>query len=332
MANPITAAATSTELIISGIWSEVLGKKGLSVDGNFFEMGGHSLMATRILSRLEAVFGIEIPLTEFFQAPTVSAIAGWIERNRMPKSKSTGIPRRESGAAPVLSFAQERLWFMERLQPGLPFNNIPLAIRIRGRVDVDALRRAIESLIARHESFRTSFRSVKGRPMATLQPASGFKLEQVELGGLAPAQREGEIKRVCSEEASTPFNLEKAPLLRIKLLRLTPEEQILLITTHHIVSDAWSLGIFYNELAALYDSISRGEATALQPLPISYSDYAAWQRETLQGPMLERQLTYWLEQLKGANTSLDLPTDKPRPAVQSYRGATRFFALPNMLA
>lgn len=325
-----TAPRTSSELLVVGIWSELLGKKDLTVESNFFELGGHSLLATRVLSRVAGISGAELSLSEFFKAPTIAAVARWLDERSQGGTIRSAISRRE-GQTAIMSFAQERLWFMERLQPGTAFNNIPLSIRIAGKLNVEALRGAITQVVTRHESFRTCFRSAQGRPAAEVKPGAQAPVEVVSFGALNPSERELEVRRISSEEARKPFDLEKAPLLRIKLLQLSSDEQVLLITTHHIVSDGWSIGIFYNEVAQLYDAICQEGPNPLKPLPITYSDYAAWQRESLQGAILDQQLAFWQERLKGASPALELPTDYPRPAIQTYRGATKFFALPNSL-
>ena len=328
-----TPARTTTELTIAEIWKELLAKDQIGATANFFELGGHSLMAARVISRLEAAFGIELSLTDLFDAPTISQLAERVdERQRFREVVRTGAIQPRSDTAPVLSFAQERLWFMERLQPGLPFNNIPLAVRIAGKLNRTALQQASNAIVRRHESLRTSFRSDKGRPLAQVNAASELEIPQIDLRALAPAEKETKIAELSREEAETPFNLEMAPLLRIKLLQLSEDEHVLLITTHHIVGDGWSLGIFFRELGALYQSICRGEGNPLPELPIRYGDFAAWQRESLQGANLEKQQNYWQTELKGTAATLEIPTDRARPAVQTYRGATLFFALPNALA
>ncbi|MCI0387273.1 MAG: condensation domain-containing protein, partial [Acidobacteria bacterium] len=221
------------------------------------------------------------------------------------------------------SFAQQRLWFLDQFQPGSPFYNIPLAVRIKGALRIAALEQCIEAIVRRHESLRTTFATMEGEPVQVINPEMSIALDKVDLRELPEPERETETYRLAIAEAQRPFNLAQGPLLRTTLLKLGEDDYVLLLTMHHIVSDAWSLGVFIREMAALYDAFSRGEPSPLPDLPLQYADFAEWQREWLQGEVLETQLTYWKQQLGNNQTALRLPTDYSRPAVQTARGAKR---------
>jgi aspartate racemase len=227
-----------------------------------------------------------------------------------------------------LSYAQERLWFLDQLEPGSPTYNVPAALQLEGALDAEALVGSLNEIVARHEALRTAFPSVDGQPVQRVATAMGLHVPVVDLSGLPESEREGRARRLAEEEARRPFDLARGPLLRAKLLRLDEEKHLLLLTMHHIVSDGWSAGILSRELATLYEAFSSGQPSPLRELPIQYSDFAIWQREWLQGEVLEAQLSYWRQQLAGAPALLELPTDRPRPAVQTYRGGWESVRLP----
>jgi natural product biosynthesis luciferase-like monooxygenase protein/amino acid adenylation domain-containing protein len=320
---------TPTEEMLAGIWQEVLGLERAGVYSNFFELGGHSLLATQVMSRVRSVFQADLPLGTLFENPTITTLAAIIDRSSRRLSLAPQPPLLP--AAPQgelsLSFAQERLWFLEQLEPGQPFNNIPAAVRIRGILNRTALEKSVNEIVRRHESFRTRFMKVRGRPVALVEPSQQIIVTVVQIKGTSSTEQAAEARQLMQEEARRAFDLTKSPLLRVTLLEVGPEESILLVTMHHIISDGWSMGVFYKELTELYRSFA-GEGNAPLPQPhIQYSDYARWQREWLAGPILEQQLAYWKHKLQGSLPALDLPTDYPRPAVQTYRGATEPFRL-----
>ena len=226
-----------------------------------------------------------------------------------------------------LSFAQQRLWFLDQLEPGSPFYNIPQAIRMSGAFNLQALHKSLEAIVARHESLRTTFKMADGSAVQVVAPTLNVALPMTDLSELPEVEREAEARRLATEEAQQPFDLARGPLIRASLLRLQAEEYVLLLNMHHIISDGWSMGVFVRELTALYEAFSQSQPSPLPELPIQYADFAVWQREWLADGVLERQLSYWKEQLTGAPAVLELPTDRPRPAVQSYRGAHRSIAL-----
>ena len=239
-------------------------------------------------------------------------------------------PRLRSGPAP-LSFAQQRLWFLDQLDPHSAAYNVPCRARLSGVLDRAALQRALETVVQRHESLRTIFPAVDGEPSQVVRPAGPCDLPVFDLSILAPSQREAEIQSLAMGEARRPFDLAVGPLFRTRLLRLNEEEHLLLLTVHHIASDGWSVGLLFRELGTLYEAYSAGESPALPELPIQYADYAVWQRAWLQGPVLDRQLTYWKRHFRTLPAPLDLATDHPRPEVQTHRGARVRFALPREL-
>jgi amino acid adenylation domain-containing protein len=328
------APRTPVEQSLAGIWSAVLGLRQVGIHDNFFELGGHSLLATQVISRVCGVFQLDFPLHNLFESPTVAGLAARIEQARQA-AQGSGVPALTpvafKGDQP-LSFAQERLWFLEQLEPGKAFNNIPLALRLQGALDVPGLERSLSALVDRHKTLRTTFGSANGRPLAVIAPAGQFTVPVADLSRLPLVEREAAARRLMTEEARQPFDLTESPLLRVKLLRLAEQEHMLLLTTHHIASDGWSMGIFYGELTALYQAYIREDPSPLPELPIEYADFAHWQRQWLQGKVLEKQLAYWKQRLGGKLLTLDLPTDRPRPPLQTYRGATKCFTLPAKLS
>jgi amino acid adenylation domain-containing protein len=324
-----TAPRTPVEEVLAGIWGAVLSLDRVGIRDSFFELGGHSLLATRMASRVRAAFDIDLPLRTLFEAPTIAELAAQVEAlRRADRPQLPAIVPAAREQDPPLSFAQERLWFMDQLQPGSAFYNIPLALRLTGALDVPALGRALAEVVRRHEALRTVFREADGAPVQVIPPFAGFDLPVEELSGLGAKKREATVLRRATDEAARPFDLAEGPLFRAKLLRLKDDEHVLLACMHHIVGDGWSLGVLFRELAALYPAFRDGAASPLAPLPIQYADYAVWQRAQLAGPALERQLAYWRHQLDGSPPLLELPTDHPRPAEQTYRGAWEPVELP----
>ncbi|MFP2909701.1 condensation domain-containing protein, partial [Pyxidicoccus sp. 3LFB2] len=243
-------------------------------------------------------------------------------REKTTRTQQPTIPvhPRDADAYP-LSFSQQRLWFFDRLDPGSVAYNLPAAVRMEGVLDVPALERSASEVVRRHESLRTTFRNGPEGALQVIAPAAPVTLPVIDLGHLPEASREKEALRLARQEALRPFDLVQGPLIRGTLLRLAPQDHILLLTMHHIVSDAWSMGVFIREFAALYDAFLSGRPSPLTEPGLQYADYAVWQRGWLQGEVLETQVGYWRQQLSGAPQVLELSTDRPRPAVQSFRGA-----------
>lgn len=324
---------TAIEELLCGIWCEVLGVERVGVDANFFELGGHSLLATQVVSRVREAFGVELAVRSLFEAPTVTGMAEQlVNQSRDTDSVAAPpiVPVSRAGGAP-LSFAQQRLWFVDQLEPNKPYYNIPAAVRMSGVLDIGALERTLSELIRRHEILRTTFTSVEGEPVQVVSEAARIDLPVVDLSDLAEVEREATAERLTADEAQQPFDLSRGPLLRAKVLKLAEQDHVILLTMHHIISDGWSAGVLVNEVGVLYQAFTRGDESPLPELPIQYADYATWQRTWLQGAELERQLDYWRERLAGAKV-LELPTDRPRPTEQLHSGARVSFTLPDELS
>ena len=328
------APRTPVEEILAEIWSEVLGIQKISANDNFFELGGHSLLATQVISRVRKMFAVEVGLRRLFEEPTVGALSRSIEVAlragegvTVPVLQRLGAAEGEQSGTLPLSFAQQRLWFLDQLEPGSGVYNVPLAVRLKGELEIAALERALSEIVRRHEVLRTRFVSVGGEPRQEVLTAVDVKLAVTDLSELNEEEREAAVREAASAESLEPFDLVRGPLLRVKLLRLSDEEHVVLLTMHHIVSDGWSMGVLIKEVTTLYEVYSQGGESPLTELPIQYKDFAIWQRKWLQGEELERQLGYWREQLVGELPALDLPTDRARPAVSSYRGAQLGFRL-----
>ena len=240
-------------------------------------------------------------------------------------------PRDQNVMVLPLSFAQQRLWFLDQLEPGRAVYNLPVALRLKGCPNPTALRASLEEIVRRHECLRTHFELAQGQPCQVVGPATALNLPLVDLSGKAEQEREAEARRLCTEEAQRPFDLAFGPMLRTKLLRLGPEDHVLLLVMHHIASDGWSIGLLLRELKALYQAFCEGNPSPLPELRVQYADYALWQHDELQQELLDQQVQYWRKELAGAPKLLELPTDRPRPAEQSYRGAVLNHELPNLL-
>src|SRR5688500_18730485 len=322
-ADRYVAPRAPVEEVLAEIWAEMLRLERVGVTESFFELGGHSLLATRVVSRVRQVFGVEVPLRALFEGPTVAELAGRVEEMRragLPVLPPV-VPVERTGALP-LSFAQERLWFLDRLEPGSTTYNMPAARRLGGALDEAALERSLSEIVRRHEALRTVFAEVDGSPVQVITPFDGFVVPVEDLSGLSEADREAAVRRRVGEEARRAFDLSADPLFRAALLRLGEEDHVLLLSMHHVVSDGWSTGVLFRELSALYAAYREGRESPLPELAVQYADYAVWQREQLTGEALDRQLSYWRERLAGAPELLELPTDHPRPAMRTYRGAT----------
>jgi amino acid adenylation domain-containing protein len=325
------APRTPLEALLSEVWSEVLKLQRVSVEDDFFEVGGHSLLATQIISRIRHLFNVEVPLRALFESPTVAGLAAWVEAAQRAALGLEVPPLRAARRDEELplSFAQQRLWFLDQLEPQQVAYNIPVGVSISGALRPAVLEQALSEIVRRHEALRTSFPAVTGEPHQHIAAAERMALPVVELAELATQAGATEkeevmaqqVRRLAQEEAQRPFDLGRGPLLRARLLRLGAKEHVVLLTLHHIISDGWSMGVLVRELGVLYESYARGEVSPLAELEVQYADYAVWQREWLQGEALAGQLGYWREQLAGAPGALELPTDYARVAMQGRRGA-----------
>ncbi len=320
----------SVEEAVAAAWADLLGLAEVGRHQSFFELGGHSILATQVISRLRHAFGVELPVRALFERPTVAGLAETLEAALARHGRTATAPVRplaDRGALP-LSAGQERLWFLEQWQPGTAAYNMPVAARLRGRLDIAALAEALAAIAARHEGLRASFAAGDGAPVLSIAPPSPARLPVVDLAGLGAPAREAAAQKLGRSEAARPFDLERGPLFRAAALRLGEGEHFLLLALHHIVADGWSIGVLLAELGALYRARLAGEAAELPPLPVQYADYAAWQRRQIAGEALAAGLAFWRERLAGAPEKLELPLDRPRPAVPSLAGGQVRFRLP----
>ncbi|WP_233601565.1 non-ribosomal peptide synthetase [Corallococcus sp. AB038B] len=319
------APRTVTEAKLASIWAEVLRLERVGVKDNFFALGGHSLLATQVVSRIRTSLGVEMPLRLLFEAPTVDALA-----QRIEQLGRSGVPSLSAGARPAslpLSFAQQRLWFIDQLDPGSPLYNVPTVVRLEGDLDAAALEQALREVVQRHEALRTTFEEEAGQPVQRIHASVDVPLNIMDLTGSGP-EREDVARQRVLEELAKPFDLMRGPLLRALMVRMDARDHVLVVTMHHAVSDGWSVGVLLREMGALYTARARGLALALPPLPVQYADYAAWQRDWLRDETLAREVDYWKQSLTGAPPVLELPTDRPRPAVRTNAGSTLGFMLP----
>jgi len=323
-----TSPRTEREAALAAVFAEVLGLERVGVEEDFFALGGHSLQATRVASRLRSRLGVELSPAALFAHPTVESLARALAAADGGGLEIRPLPRAGEVSELPLSFAQQRLWVAERWSPEPALYNTPFALVLSGPLDVPALRRSVVEIVARHETLRSRFREVDGRPVLEVLRHREAELPLCDLSALPAGAREAEAERISAQEAHRPFDLERGSLLRTVLLRLAAEEHRLLALMHHIVSDDWSISVLARELAALYGAFSRSLPSPLPPLAVQYGDFAAWQRQWLSGEVLERQLGWWRETLAPPLPVLDLPTDHPRPAFQTFRGARLRRAVP----
>ena len=341
------APISPTEELLAGLWAAVLKRESIGRFDNFFDLGGHSLLATQLTSRVRDSFQVELPLQAVFEHPELSTLAEAISSSRqsMPgpgarddnKQTLPPIKRQPADVPRELSFAQQRLWFLDRYEGGSSSTyNIPTAMRFEGALDVDALQSSLHWMVERHESLRMTFPERDGEAGVVVLSTADFEFPIHDLRHSAPTGRQ--LQQRIDEHAARPFDLARGPLFRAEILQFAKEDEqaedgraahVLLINMHHIISDGWSMGVFIDEWRRAYIALAGGHRPTLAPLPIQYSDYAYWQRQWLQGEVLEQQSDYWREALEGIPALLELPTDYPRPAQQSYRGAHHLQVLPS---
>jgi amino acid adenylation domain-containing protein len=342
-AAPAAMPRTPLEELLAGIFRQVFGLPAVGVDEDFFALGGHSLLATQVVSRVGRLLGIDLEIRVLFETPTIAGLARRIVEERFQAPAAAPPlrrPVRDGLPGLPLSFAQQRLWFLDRLEPGSPFYNVPVALRLWGRLDVAALAGALAAVVGRHEALRTRFVTVGGvggEPLQVIDPAGAAArggrgtLPLIDLAGLPRQARERAGERLVREQAWRPFDLARGPLARFALARLDDQEHALLLVLHHIVADGWSLGVLIREVETLYAGLRAGTPPRLPELPLQYADYAVWQREWLRGEVLEREIGYWTQRLGASPQVLDLPADRPRPPVQSFRGGLATRRLPRPL-
>ncbi|MGH3773291.1 MAG: condensation domain-containing protein [Pseudonocardiaceae bacterium] len=324
---PLQMTTSPLEAALTALWSRLLGVDPIGLDDNFFLLGGDSILATRLLAELRDVFLAELDLTAVFgEASTVTGMAKLIQQTRREAGKLLSVPpllavQRESELP--LSFAQQRLWFIEQLIPGNVAYNLPMILRLRGTLNVAVLSRALDEIVTRHEILRTGFPTVAGKPVQVVGPPSvGAGLRVTDLRALELDQRQAQTMRLITAQETQTFDLATGPLLRIKLVRLADDEQLLLVTMHHIIFDGWSRELFLGEMGTLYDAFIHGQPSPLPPLTLQYADYTLWQRTWLHGEVLDNHLAYWRAQLTDAPTMLTLPTNRARPKMVSHRSAS----------
>nr|WP_236065157.1 non-ribosomal peptide synthetase [Reticulibacter mediterranei] len=325
---------TPLEDILLGIWEDILGVTHLSVDDDFFEAGGHSLLATQIIARLRRTLHVEIPLKSLFEAPTIASFAH-IVQTTLQQQQDTLIPSLHpthfQGNAP-LSFAQQRLWFLDQMNPNDPAYNISVRLHLSGNLNVSAVRQSLNQVVERHEILRTTFVVREGKPVQQVVPAMSIPIPIVDLRNIDKKEQEKQIELATQNDALMPFDLKHGPLLRATLLQVGSQDYIFLFTMHHIICDGWSYRVLVDELAVLYEHIAFDTSEQLPALPLQYSDYAIWQRKWMQGTLLDQRLAYWQMQLAGAPPLLELPIARSRPAIQTFRGKQHIFRLsPRML-
>ncbi len=328
LAQPVAqfvAPRSATEQTLAEIWAQVLHVERVGIHDNFFELGGDSILSVQVMSRVRVAFGVELSPRVLFVNPTVAAVAVAVAESVVADSPPITVVDRV-GELP-LSFAQQRLWFLDQFSPGGSGYVSAFAVRLRGDLDLEALSGALNGLVARHESLRTAFETVEGRGVQVIHPPVPVPLPVWDLAGLPAPAREQELLRVAREETSRGFDLARGLLLRVGVVRLDPAEHVLTVAMHHIVTDGWSLGVLMAELGAFYNASVAGTSPQLAALPVQYVDYAVWQRELLTGAVLDNTLGYWREQLAGV-APLELPTDRPRPAVLTSAGAVHQFVVP----
>jgi amino acid adenylation domain-containing protein len=313
------------------IWSEVLRAARIGVDDNFFELGGHSLLAAKIAARIRKELKVEAPLRVLFERPTIALLAasfGTTPKNLVPRSIELF---ERNGTAP-LSFTQQQFWLLDQAGLNPSVYNVRTAVKIAGALQVERLRQALQTVVARHEVLRTKVSVQDGSPVQIIAPSLPVALPVSDISTLSMSERETAIDRALATEAAEPFDLSKGPLIRARVLKMSTDEHVLLLTIHHIVCDGWSVGVLLRELTAFYQTSNNEQPGVLPRLPIQYADFAMWQRNWLRDETLEQQLSYWKRQLADAPTSLDLPADYSRPANRNSAGGRQSILLPEGLS
>ncbi|MDQ1355349.1 MAG: hypothetical protein QG657_5659, partial [Acidobacteriota bacterium] len=322
------APATTLEKQLVKIWQELLRIERIGIKDDFFELGGDSILVNRCIATIRTELNVEIPMRKFFERPYINALAEEIEKQERQVSSIKPVVR--IGEIP-LSFAQERLWFLQELDTGNVAYFVPRVIRMKGYLDVSLLERTFTEIIRRHEILRTVFPTIDGQPVQRIQPPFPFKIPVLDWSGLKKEEQELRVSHFLNEENRKPFDFEKGPLLRVTILKLNEEEHLFVLTEHHLVHDGWTQGVLLNEIITIFSAYLEGRNHNLPELPIQYADYTIWERSYLQGERLKRHLDYWLEKLSGLIPVLELPVDRPRPAVISSQGALNVFRISSTL-
>ncbi len=321
------APISATEQRLAAIWAELLGTTQPGRSDNFFELGGHSLLATRLASAIRATFAVELALTTIFSHPTLEQLAQAIDQQDQSRPQLPPLLPLSSDGDQPLGLAQQRLWFLYQWQPDSPWYNTSVAYRVEGPFDLAALERSLNDLVQRHAALRTTFPIVGEDPVQRVAPSWPIPLTHYDLSAQPATEGDAAARQLIEEASTQPFDLVNGPVLRAVTVRLNEATHYFLLSMHHIVSDGWSMQILMRELLTIYQAYSSGQAPNLPTLPVQYPDVAAWQRQALEGAVLDEQLAFWQQRLAGAPTVLNLPTDRPRPAQQSFSGAHEHFTL-----
>jgi acyl-CoA synthetase (AMP-forming)/AMP-acid ligase II len=337
-ARPVTRAEfvaprTLVEEVLTGLWAQVLELEWVGIHDNFFELGGDSLLATQLLSLVQEVLHMTVSFRSFFETPTVEGLASTIDiamQGKQGQQPSAIVPVVREHALQA-SIAQEQIWVIDQLLPGMPFFNVPYALRLTGECDRAILQQCCDEIIRRHEALRTTFAPDDGQLLQIIAPTLSAPLTVIDLRAVPGCKREDEAQRLAEEDARQPFNLAQGPLLRLSLLRMDEQEHVLLVTMHHIISDGWSKSVFAHELAALYDAFSAGEPSPLPELFIQYADFAHWQRHWQCDEVMRAQLAYWQQQLDDPPPVLELPMSRPHRAAFNLRTGRQTLVLPGEL-
>lgn len=332
---PFTPPRNEIEEQTAQVWAEVLGFQRIGIFANFFHINGDSLTATQVTARLRNIYGVEIPIKEFFEDPTIAHTAALIVRKLAGHVRNDGETRivpREVVSPVVCSFGQRRLWIIDRLMPGKAFYNTPAVQRISGHLNIPVFQRAVDEIIKRHQSLRTVFREENDEPLQIILPHLELPIIVEDLKHLHGSEQDDEVRRRALDQISAPFDLEQGPLLRMTLLCLDSQRYVLLFVSHHIISDIWSMTIFLHELSAVYTAFLNGKPSPLPDLSIQYADYALWQRRLMEGQPAAAQMNYWREQLGTNLPVLELPSDRPRPPVQTFNGDILDYRLTSELS
>jgi non-ribosomal peptide synthetase component F len=325
------APSSTTEKRLGKVWATVLGIDAIGVNDDFFELGGHSLLAIQVMARINEQFKIIVPLRTLFESSTIKTLAEQVEALARKETGDSPIIRYVDRGQPLaLSFPQQRLWFIDQLDTGNALYNINKALRCHGELDATRLNRALQSIAARHEILRTTFVEHDGQPVQLIVPAIEIPFQVADLSSIPGTAREAELDRLIHSETEKPFDLSRGPLLRVSLFRLADDEHVLLLSIHHIISDAWALKVFFAELAKFYEAEDGN--VELPQLPIQYADFAEWQRQNTQGAQLAEHLTYWKTQLQGAPFLLNLPSDFAAPEQPTFAGGQQSTFLPARLS
>lgn len=325
-----TLPRTSLEKQLAAIWSEVLGLEITSIYDGFSRLGGDSILAAQILSRVQQRLGVQLPYVSFYEEGMDIAKMAVLVEETQPAQLQPILPISRNGELP-LSFAQQRLWFLDQFDPGNPLYNICRAVRLEGSLNLNALGKTLNAIVARHETLRTTFKAVNGSPVAVIKPIAEVDVSFVDLSGLAESAQDEEVRRICGQTFRKPFDLSRDVMLRASVLKLNPARHVLLLTLHHIAADGWSMSIVFRELSAFYGAYSANVEPDLPPLPVQFADYAGWQSQWLQGKVLEDQMAYWKQHLSGELPTLQLPTDRPHSSQETFNGATHHIVLPETL-